>query len=221
MSGIQRRKLANGADVVWAVPLSGMGHIADEQPLPYVNCRGVELTPRFGGEESLVESGCESLPLPYGFLASAWPWRQRLFNLPRRRINIYWRNVFRDASRQNGLFHFIEQLKYSEIKQGFVGDCPSLRYQRTFTLENNTIVVNDTLGFKARMHFSELYLCPWAEFQSENDSPECRIKPSLLPNYSRLIKSSTGSAHWRAHKLVNIQYDRGEHIEWSYTYGIE
>jgi hypothetical protein len=221
MSGIRRRQLANGTDVIWAVPLSGMGHTADEQPLPYLHWRGEELTPRYGGEESLPGSSIKSLPLPYGFLASTWPWRQRIFNLPRRRINIYWRNIFRDATRKDRLFHFIEQLKYSETEEGFIGNSPSLSYQRTFTLEDNLIIVNDTIIFKDRLHFSELYLCPWAEFQKDNHSPRCRIQPSLIPNHSHSINSSTGSAHWRAHKLLNIQYDKGDHVEWNYTYSIE
>ena len=221
MSGIQRRQLPNGTDVVWAVPLSGMGHTADEQPLPYLHWRGMGLTPRFGGEESLAESGIKSLPLPYGFLSASWPWRQRLFNLPRRRINIYWRNIFKDATRKDRLFHFIEQLKYRETKQGFIGVSPSLSYERTFILQNNSIIVNDTITFKDRLHFSELYLCPWAEFQNDNHNPKCRIQPSLAPNHSNPISSSTGSGHWRAHKLLNIQYDKGDYVDWNYIYSIE
>ncbi|CBL44186.1 hypothetical protein HDN1F_06030 [gamma proteobacterium HdN1] len=221
MSGIQRRQLTNGTDVIWAVPLSGMGHTADEQPLPYLHWRGEELTPRYGGEESLPGSSIKSLPLPYGFLASTWPWRQRIFNLPRRRINIYWRNIFRDATRKDRLFHFIEQLKYSETEEGFIGNSPSLSYQRTFTLEENLIIVNDTIIFKDRLHFSELYLCPWADFQNDHHGPRCRIQPSLTPNHSNPIKSSTGSAQWHAHKLLNVEYDKGDQVGWNYTYSIE
>lgn len=221
MSALKRHQLPNGTDVVWAVPLSGMGHTADEQPLPYLHRCGIELTPRYGGEESQPESGLKSLPIPYGFLSTGWPWRQRLFNLPRRRINIYWRNIFRDATRKDRLFHFIEQLKYRETKQGFIGNSPSLSYERTFRLENNSIIVNDTITFKDRLHFSELYLCPWAEFQNDNHGPRCHINPSLAPNHSHPISSSTGSANWRAHKLLNIQYDKGDHVDWNYTYSIE
>lgn len=221
MSGIQRRQLADGTEVIWAVPLSGMGHVADEQPLPYLQQNGVELTPRFGGEEDLEESGATSLPLPYGFLATHWPWRQRLFNLPRRRINIYWRNIFRDATRKDRLFHFIEQLQYRESDDGFIGQSPLLSYQRSFILRGNTIEVNDTLQFKDRLRFSDLYLCPWAEFQTSESRTKCHIQPSLAPNQSRVIKSSTGTANWHAHKLTNIQFDKGDQVNWGYIYELE
>ena len=221
MSGIQRRQLADGTDVIWTVPLSGMGHVADEQPQPYLQRHGVELTPRFGGEEHLLESGPLSLPLPYGFLATQWPWRQRLFNLPRRRINIYWRNIFKDATRKDRLFHFVDQLKYREINDGFVGESPSLSFERKFSLGTNTLEVSDTLIFKDRLHFSELYLCPWAGFMERQASTTCCIQPSLAPNYTRPIKSSTGTALWHAHRLSNAHFDKGDHVDWNYSYKIE
>lgn len=221
MNGIHRRQLRDGTDVIWAVPLSGMGHVADEQPLPYLQQHGIELTPRFGGEEHLAESGTNSLPLPYGLLATQWPWRQRIFNLSRRRINIYWRNIFRDATRKDGLFHFLEQLKYRETHEGYTGQSPLLHFHRTFTLEACTIKVDDTLEFKDHLHFTEIYLCQWAEFQVPETGPRCRIQTSLAPNQTRSIKSSTGTATWHAHKLSNAQFARGDRVSWSYIYQVE
>jgi len=221
MSGIQKRQLADGTDVVWTVPLSGMGHVADEQPLPYLQRHGVELTPRFGGEEQNPQSGLTSLPLPYGYLANPWPWRQRLFNLPRRRINIYWRNIFKDATRSDRLFHFLTQLNFCETRDGFQGSSPSLIYQRAFTLGGNTIEVNDTIEFKENLHFAELYLCPWAELQTDEANDNCRIKTSMRANHSFSIDSSTGTANWNAHKVVAAKYKKGDRLNWAYSYQIK
>ena len=220
MSGIQRRQLADGTDVVWAVPLSGMGHVADEQPLPYLQRHGVELTPRFGGEERNPQSGLISLPLPYGYLATGWPWRQRLFNFPRRRSNIYWRNIFIDSTRKDGLFHFLEQLNYYETNDGYQGKSPCMIYKRVFTLSNNRIDVSDTVVFKRNIHFSELYLCPWAEFQSDGVNNKCRVQPSMKANHSYSINASSGTANWYAHKVVDAKYQKSDCLDWFYRYQI-
>lgn len=221
MSGIQKRQLADGTDVIWTVPLSGMGHVADEQPQPYLQRSGLELTPRFGGEERHPQSGLTSLPFPYGYLTHQWPWRQRLFNLPRRRVNIYWRNLFKDPTRADRLFHFLEQLEYCETGHGYRGSSPSVNYQRSFKLTANTIEVNDAIEFKDKLHFSELYLCPWAEFQANDMNSQCLVVPSMVANHSHPISSSTGTAIWHAHKLIDVKYKKGDRITWAYTYHIK
>lgn len=221
MSEVQRRQLVDGTDVIWAVPLSGMGHVADEQPQPYLQRCGIELTPRFGGEENHQQSGMTSLPLPYGYLATKWPWRQRLFNLPRRRVNIYWRNIFKNATRGDHLFHFLEQLEYFETSHGYQGNSPSVSYQRSFMLTPKTVEVNDVIEFKDNLHFSELYLCPWAEFQANDMTTKCQIMPSMAANHSRPISSSTGAAIWHAHKVLDVKYKKGDRLTWAYTYRIE
>ncbi len=221
MSGIQRRRLADGTDVIWAVPLSGMGHVADEQPQPYLHRCGMELTPRFGGEELHKESGITSLPLPYGYLSTQWPWRQRLFNLQRRRINIYWKNIFRDFTRTNRFFHFLEQLDFSETTQGFVGTSPTLIFQRTFEINENSIDVIDTIEFKLDLQFSELYLCPWAELKEPDSITRCRIKPTLTENHTHTIQSATGAAYWHAYKVSDTKYKKGDRMSWAYNYQIE
>lgn len=218
MSSIQRRQLTDGTDVVWAIPLSGMGHVADEQPLPYLHKHGVELTPRFGGEEQYSKSGLTSLPLPYGYLANSWPWRQRIFNLPRRRINIYWRNIFKDATRNDRLFHFLTQLNYFEINNGFQGHSPSVTFQRVFSVSDNSIEVHDSIEFKENIHFLEFYLCPWAEFQTEAASYKCKISTSMKANHSYLIESSSGIAIWNARKVVDVKYKKGDRLAWSYSF---
>lgn len=221
MSGIQRCRLPDGTNVVWAVPLSGMGHVADEQPLPYIQRRGVELTPRFGGEEQQRESGLTSLPVPYGYLAGRWPWRQRIFNFPRRRINIYWRNIFKDATRKDRLFHFIEQLEFIPTSHGFAGSSPLLKYRRSFQIGTNCIDVSDVIEFREDLHFAELYLCPWADFQTIDSSTKCHIQPTITANYFKPIKSSTGAACWHAHKVLDAKYRRGDRLTWEYKYLIK
>ena len=108
MHDLKRHQLADGVEAVWAVPSSGFGHVADELPLPFLTRSGLEQTPRFGGEESELISGQLSLPAPYGYLDRPWPWQQRLFNLPRRRANIYWRNLFLSRCNPQRFFSFLE-----------------------------------------------------------------------------------------------------------------
>lgn len=220
MSGIKRYELSGGSEFIWAVPLSGMGHVADEQPLPYIQKHGIELTPRFGGEELNSKLGLSSVPMPYGYLASGWPFLQRIFNIPRRRMNIYWRNIFKDLSHKDGFFHFLEQLKYSETENGFFGKSPLLHYTREFKINQNSIEIFDKIDFKENLHFLEFYLCPWAEFKTHHINFRCLITPSLEVNYSYTISSSTGLAILHAHKLLNVKFKKGESVSWSYTYHI-
>lgn len=218
MSGIHRRQLSDGTDIVWTVPLSGMGHVADEQPLPYLQRHGIELTPRYGGEEQNLQSGLLSLPLPYGYVASGWPWRQRLFNLTRRRINIYWRNFLKDFNHNDGLFHLLEQLDYHETKDGFHGYSPCLTFQRTFVFYSNGIDVRDRLNFKCNIHFSELHLCPWVDFVYPAQKKFLSIKPTMPANYQKQIKSSTGIAVLNFHTTSDVTFLKGDSCSWDISY---
>lgn len=221
MSGIHRKQLSNGVQVIWATPLSGFGHIADEQPLPYLHCSNLELTPRFGGEEKFKSSGINSLPVPYGRLMGRWPWKQRLFNLLRRRINIYWRNILQHRTRSDKMFYFIEQLDFQETIDGFIGRSPMLDFSRSFSLKENTIKVNDILIFNMDITFDEFYLCPWAELEMSRSDIYCQITPSLPGNYKFPIQSSSGNAIWHAHKMYNVKFNKNEELSWNYLYQIK
>jgi len=115
---IFQHKLDGGASVIWAVPLSGYGHIADEQPLPYIHYKGNELTPRFGGEEGQAGCGLHTTGLPWGTLKNRWPLSQRIFNTFRRNINIYWRNIFVSRCRAENFFIFLNNLAISRHHKG-------------------------------------------------------------------------------------------------------
>lgn len=221
MIGIHKKQLSNGVQVIWSTPLSGFGHIADEQPLPYLHSNNIELTPRFGGEEQCESSGIDSIPLPYGKLTNTWPWRQRLFNLLRRRVNIYWRNILQSRCRSDRYFYIIEQLKFKEVIDGFVGYSPVLDFYRSFVFQDNEIIVNDKIIFNMTVAFDEFYACPWAEFDSYNSEMYCQITPSLIGNYRFPIQSSSGNAIWHAHKMNNVQFNKGEILSWNYQYQVK
>ncbi len=125
--------------VSWAPPTSGFGKACDEQPLPFVVGPRGEETPRFGGEAGAQDTGVETLPLPGGRLAQSWPWSQRLFNLPRRRVNLYWRYLFETRTPAEGDFYFAEQLNFHNTRGGFAGSCPLVRFWRRFRLQDGAI----------------------------------------------------------------------------------
>lgn len=151
MKGVVTKSLANGAEMVWAVPTGGFGHAADEQPLPYIRYKGCSVTPRYGGDESFSDAGYASLPLPRFTLVDPWPLRQKLFNLFRKRINIYWRNLFASVCRKNGDFFFGEQLNYKLVKDGFYGKSPVVLHIRTFEVLKSQIRIIDVLEFKMQV----------------------------------------------------------------------
>lgn len=206
------------AMAIWAVPLSGFGHVADEQPMPYIQRDGQSLTPRFGGEEDCDATGLASLPIPYGKLRSPWPYAQRLFNFPRRRANIYWRLAFRSRSRADGMFFFAEQLNYNSTLEGFRGRSPVFSFSRRFIADGREIVVMDELCVKRSISFEYLLLCPWAEFEDRKIHNVCQIVPSLPANHALTIQSSTGTAVLRAHRLDNVTLDAGEMWAWHVRY---
>lgn len=220
MSKIIKNKLSNGVEIIWAVPLSGFGHVADEQPLPYLHINNNELTPRFGGEEANVESALPSLPLPFGKLSEDWPIRQKIFNASRKKVNIYWRNIFKSFCRRDRVFYFAEQLNYLSIKNGFLGESPVLSFKRTFQIKNNSIFVEDKIIFKVDIKFEEFFLCPWAEFPREKSFMVCFISSSLPVNYTKTIKSSSGQALWHANRVNDVFYKKGDIITWNYLYQV-
>lgn len=210
------KELDNGAEAVWAVPLSGYGHVADEQPLPYIHYHGKELTPRFGGEESRYESSIASLPLPYGKLGDNWPIKQRLFNMSRKRMNIYWRNLFNSFCNREGNFYLLEQLLFRPIENGFIGKSPLFTFKREFLIED-TIAVNDTLIAHADINFAHFHFAPYAQIPDSL----CLIKTNHSTNFEKVIASSTGSAVWRSDMQKNVKFKSGDVLTWQYLYQIK
>lgn len=214
---VYKEKLKCGAEVIWSVPLSGFGHVADEQPLPYIHFNGIELTPRYGAEEALIPSSIQSLPLPYGKLEKKWPIQQRLFNLTRKKINIYWRNLFTTFCRKDNTFYFLEQLNFTGNKNGFIGISPLLVFSRSFKFSNHGITVNDKIKFLKSIEFEYLHISPYAEFLESN----CEINVNLDINNDKVISSSTGKAIWKSNLLNNAKFKAGEEISWQYQYQIK
>ncbi|EOX4279486.1 hypothetical protein ACPF34_002541 [Vibrio cholerae] len=210
-------KLKCGAELIWSIPLSGFGHVADEQPLPYIHYKGLELTPRYGGEEIQPESSIESLPLPYGKLKNSWPFKQRLFNFTRRKVNIYWRNIFTSFSNKDMMFYLLEQLKFTGDKNGFVGVSPMLVFSRVITPFDDSIIVKDKISFLKEIEFEYFHFSPYAELLNST----CEIQTSRVVNNQKEISSSTGKAVWRSELVKDIKFKAGEEIEWQYLYQIK
>lgn len=214
---VYKETLKCGAEVVWSVPLSGFGHVADEQPLPYIHFNGIELTPRYGGEEALTSSSIQSLPLPYGKLKKKWPIQQRLFNLTRKKINIYWRNIFATFCKNDNIFHFLEQLNFIGNQKGFIGVSPLLVFSRSFEFNNDGVTVNDKIKFLKNIEFEYFYLSTYAEFPNSF----CKIQVNQDTNNDKVISSSTGKAIWKAKLLNNVKFKAGEEVSWQYQYQIK
>ena len=208
--------------VVWAVPTSGYGHVADEQPLPFITESGEELTPRLGGEPN--QCPAEAIGLPWGKLAHAWPWRQRIHNWPRRALNRYWREIFQTRNRSDGRFLFWEQLNYCRRPDGFHGDSPMVMHRRAFKVAASHVEVLDELTFKQSVHFEQLVLLAlplhqdwcvgrpsrrWVEFDE-----------SALPGrwVQRGIVTSTGSALLWCRTAEDIRYESGHSVLIRYCY---
>ncbi|TDM56046.1 hypothetical protein [Aliivibrio fischeri] len=212
---VYKEKLKCGAEVIWSVPLSGFGHVADEQPLPYIHFNGIELTPRYGAEEALIPSSIQSLPLPYGKLKKNWPIQQRLFNLTRKKINIYWRNLFKTFCRKDKMFYFLEQLQYKSIIDGFVGESPLIKYTRKFEIGTDWVIVRDRVFFKKKMEFDYCHISPICFFE---DCKNIDIIVSLQTNYKKEVSSSTGKAICLSKKNENITFKNNEVLMWEYKY---
>ena len=218
---IVRRPVDEQTDVTWATPSSGYGHVADEQPLPYVHRAGIELTPRFGGEESSPGCRPEITGLPSGVLAQPWPVAQRVFNLSRRTVNRYWRNLLRSRTPRGPEFLFIHQLDFRPIVDGYIGTCPLLRFRRQIGVADSCIRVDDDLLFRRQMQFSvlDLVVVPlfpdWRTDREGSRRLECdgfRVKP-LCPQ-----ESSAGCATVWVERLVNVSFGVGDRVKRRYTY---
>ncbi|WP_339067883.1 hypothetical protein [Teredinibacter turnerae] len=188
MKGVVIRSLPNGAEMVWAVPTGGFGHAADEQPLPYIRFKGCSITPRYGGDESFSDAGYASLPLPRFTLVGPWPLRQKLFNFFRKRINIYWRNLFASVCRKNGDFFFGEQLNYKLVKDGFYGKSPIVLHIRKFDVLKSQIRIIDVVEFRVQLELRGMVV---ANGFVENRFLKAIVEPSYKGR-SREFSSSTG-----------------------------
>ncbi|EJG0778697.1 hypothetical protein [Vibrio parahaemolyticus] len=192
-------------EAVWAVPMSGFGHIADEQPLPYIHISGRECSPRFGGEFVSITN----LPLPYGTLRLGWPWKQRFFNLFRKRVNIYWREIFNTFTREDKLFALYEQCEFKATSNGFAGKSPVIYFKRTFSFGKEFIDVKDIITFKERIDF-EFFV--YSNF-CFNKGSEIVITASENSNFKNEFETSTGKAITKGKKLENVSFKPGETLQ--------
>jgi hypothetical protein len=204
-------------NVFWAVPTSGFGEPCDEQPLPLVVGPDGAETPRYGGQAGWEGTGWETLPLPSGRLAQPWPLSQRLFNLPRRRVNLYWRHVFRSRTPADGQFLFATQLSFRATPSGFAGRCPLVRFGRQFRLEDEAIRVVDRMRFRRRLRFATFTPVVIALL------PETPERVCLEVDGFRLaqigdIRSSTGDAVLWGERLEDVCFSRGDEIVRTYRF---
>lgn len=202
---------------MWAIPSSGFGHAADEQPLPYIRYKGKSLSPRFGGDESLSMAGYDSLPLPRFNLINGWPLSQQFFNLRRRRVNIYWRNIFKNPCNKDGAFLFAEQLNYRATADGFVGVCPLVKHLRRFKVEGNRIGVFDEIRFQKSLCFEQFF--PFT-LLGDNDYLSCSssFKKSELTLLS--ISSSVGQCSMQRVASSLTRVLRGDKVCSSASYEV-
>ena len=218
---IVRYRIDATTDVLWATPTSGYGYVADEQPLPYVHRAGIELTPRFGGEETIACCAFETVGLPHGILATSWPVVQRWFNLPRRAVNLYWRNILQSRTRPDRRFLFMHQLDFKPIPDGFIGHCPMACFERRFIFESAGVRVEDMLTFRLNIRFSQFYpvVIPLFEEWSIDSSSPLRLECTgfqLEP--CGMQQSSSGMAILWVERLRDVVFAAGERLERSYTY---
>ncbi|WP_421312024.1 hypothetical protein [Aeromonas veronii] len=197
-------------DAVWCLPLGGYGHLADEQPLPYIHIDGLEKTPRFGGEFVAREH----IPMPMGVLNSKWPVKQRIFNLFRKRLNIYWKEIFSSFTRADNHFYLYEQCSYKNTENGFFGSSPIIQFERSFLFEEKVITVNDHLVFKERLNFHSLVIGQYCTFPVS----DVIIESSSEQNFELDFQSSSGSSKIVGTQLNNVVFNPGDEIEWQILY---
>lgn len=221
---IRLTHLAPDNSVLWAVPLSGYGHVADEQPLPYLHLAGDEATPRFGGEASQAGCGLDSVGLPQGKLAEPWPWRQRLFNLPRRNVNQYWRNLTQSRCRSGGTFHLLEQLRFRAQGNGFVGNCPLLTFDRQFELTLGRITVIDTLLFRRPLSFAWFapvvipLFADWTVTAAPITGERYLLTEGFRLEATGKQRSAAGQALLWQEMLRGVRFRRGDRLSRCYHY---
>ena len=200
----------------WAIPTSGYGNVCDEQPLPYLRNKYGDLTPRLGGEINENNYSPEIVPLPHGKLTKKWPISQRFFNLNRRKINLYWKNIFKSKCNRKKIFLFFEQLNFRYVKNGFQGDCPLLIMKRFFNISNCNIIVEDEINFKEKIEFDYFHINPFIEIEKNN----LLIETSYKCNFKKNFKSSTGVGTFRSYLIKNCIFKKNESIKYNYKYNI-
>ncbi len=211
-----KETLSNGAEVIYAIPTGGYGHAADEQPLPYIRHNGKSITPRFGGDEESAESSYYSLPLPVGRLME-WPLSQSAFNFFRRRVNIYWRNIFCSFNSYKPEFMFARQLNFRKTRNGFVGNGPLVKFTRKFHFDESSVVVIDRILFRKPLRYEFFEYAHHAIFCNQN-SDLCVIA-DVIPNVSRKNSSSTGEFVLYSHRLENVKFNKGDVLTSKVVYG--
>ena len=216
MNEIKKIKYHNEIEGFWAVPTSGFGHLCDEQPLPYLRRKDQDLTPRLGGEINANNYSERIIPLPYGKLSGSWPKKQKFFNFTRRKINIYWKNIFKSRCNKERIFYFYDQLNYKGFKNGFEGKCPILTMKRIFQIEEKRILVKDIINFKENLEFNYFHLNPYIFFKSKKEF--VKISTSNNTNYQESFKSSTGEGVFSSYLIKNCKFKKSEIIRYSYEY---
>lgn len=214
-------ELAYGVEGFFSVPNSGFGHTSDEQPLPYLEKNGCALTPRFGGEEFFAESNNQSLPLPKGKLRNEWPISQKVFNLFRRRINIYWRNLFLSPTRTDKQFLFIEQLNYLPNCNGFMGDSPLINFERKFINNQSELIVTDKIYFKKNIAFDDFYYAMVPVIKCDKQTLQIDVIVNVEQNYFYKIQSSTGWSQVSCKKLKNATFKSGDVLDVTLVYRVK
>lgn len=221
MRGVQIEHGSPEVEALWATPTSGYGHVSDEQALPRILERGLDLTPGMSGEP--VHCPPEIIGLPQGRLNQPWPWRQRLFNVPRRSVNRYWRELFESRCRPDGTFRFWEQLDFVQVPGGFVGQSPAAVFRRQFRLSGRTLTVEDVVEFRIALRFSEFSMLNMPLFEDWTiQTPSARwleVETDQPGEWlSNRFSSSTGHAVLWRHQTFSVEYDRGQVIRSRCTY---
>lgn len=217
----QITRLSPRSTVVWAVPTSGYGHAADEQPLPFISVDGYELTPRFGGEPGQAGTDRSLLGLPFGVLAQSWPWRQRCFNLPRRRMNLYWREMFRSRTPPDKSLLFVDQLSFRPSPHGFEGSSPILFFRRTFTGGDHHLTVYDRVEFRMALHFacfSPVVLPLFDDWCVNQPGARWLDAPGIMLQRQGVQSSAAGLANVWTESIPDLEVRAGHVIKRRYTY---
>ncbi|NBD19545.1 hypothetical protein GTZ97_02505 [Aquabacterium fontiphilum] len=217
----QVRQLSPRVTAAWATPTSGYGHVADEQPLPFLTADGLELTPRFGGEPGQPGTERAQLGLPYGVLDQAWPLRQRLFNWPRRRVNLYWRELFRTRTPADGRLLILDQLSFRSTPDGFEGASPILAFRRAISGGPDHLTVVDHLSFRTALRFARFapVVVPLFDDWGVNQSDARWLDaPGISLVRQGVQCSAAGVSTVWAEVIPEFHVDAGQTVTRRYTY---
>ena len=204
-------RLNNFVEGFWALPTSGFGNICDEQPLPYFKYKNIDISPRLGGELGQNNYDEKIIPLPYGKLKNVWPIKQRLFNLNRKRTNLYWKKFFENRCPKNKLFTFNSQLNFYFKNMDIYGYSPLINFIREFKIKENSLKVIDKIKFKKNLDFDYFIINPLIRLNL-NEPDLMRIKTSLKHNMMINFRSSTGDAIYTSHRMNNCKFKKGNEI---------